>query len=100
MVQTDAKKQHDMGAGDAFFSAADLNNLIAQRRRGELASAAARSNPGADAIVLWTQARTSALPSAETGSERSVKRPPSNSVVTRSPTATGPATSSTAASST
>jgi hypothetical protein len=41
MVETDAKKQHDMGIGDAFFSAADLNNLIAQRRRGELAGAAA-----------------------------------------------------------
>ena len=43
MVQTDAKKQHDMGAGDVFFSAADLNSLVAQRRRGELASAAAQA---------------------------------------------------------
>ena len=49
MVQTDAKKQHDMGAGDAFFSAADLNNLIAQRRRGELAGAAAQAEEHAKA---------------------------------------------------
>ena len=43
-----------------------------------LRSAAARSSPGGTSAVLWTHARTSAVPSSR-GSERTVKRPPRRS---------------------
>jgi len=48
MVQTDANK-HDMGIGEAFFSASDLNHLITQRRMADLAKQGSRAEAEAKA---------------------------------------------------
>lgn len=48
MTQTDTKK-HDRGAGEAFFSAEDLNKYMTQRRMAELAQQEAREREEAKA---------------------------------------------------